>query len=74
VYLLGVPRPRLGSTAHTVAVTVKLSAREVEALDRLRAGRSRSGYLRRLLVAARDKAPNMYYMYYMYYIWSNNKG
>ena len=45
-------RPRLGSRAHTVGVTVKLSAREVEILDALRAGRARSEFLRGLVVEA----------------------
>jgi hypothetical protein len=47
-----VARPRLGSRAHTVAVTVKLSAREAEMLDALRGQHARSAYLRSLLVTA----------------------
>ncbi len=45
-------RPRLGSKAHTETVSVKLSLREVQILDALRAGRARSEYLRSLLVKA----------------------
>lgn len=57
VYRNWMARPRMGSTAHTVPVTVKLSAREVEKVDRLRGRMGRSTYLRRLVQALDDRRP-----------------
>lgn len=60
-----------GDRARTVPVTVKLSAAEAEALDRLCGGRcepwgsryraplGRSGFLRKLLAAAIEKDPGL---------------
>jgi hypothetical protein len=48
-YRSGVSRPRLGPVARTQSITVKLSPRDIEALDKARGSRPRSGFLRSLI-------------------------